>query len=129
MQSDQDRVTAMQTRSFSGIVFLAGVWLIISPFILSYGSGAVTWNQVIFGVIIAILGIIRYNALSAVWASWLSALAGLWMITAPFDIASATGAARWSSTIAGLVTLLLSLAITSSPSVQTTHLHNGHPAM
>lgn len=35
---------------------LAGVWLIISPFILSYAGTASYWNQIIFGVIVAILG-------------------------------------------------------------------------
>lgn len=129
MQNDQDGVTDMQTRSFSGIVFLAGIWLVISPFILGYGSSTTAWNQIIFGAVIAILGIIRYSALSAVWASWLSALAGLWMIVVPFVIASATTAAHWSGVIAGLVTLVLSLATTSSSSMQTTDLHRSHPAM
>jgi hypothetical protein len=123
-----DRGEAMQTRSFSGIVFLAGIWLIISPFILGYNSAGVTWDQVIFGIIIAILGIIRYSALSAVWASWLSALAGLWMVIAPFAISGASGAARWSSVIAGLVTLILSLAITNSPA-ETPNMHRTHPVM
>jgi hypothetical protein len=128
MQNDVARGEATQIRGFSAIVFLAGIWLIISPFILSYDSAAVTWDQVIIGIIIAVLGIIRYSALLAVWASWLSALAGLWMIIAPFAISGATGAARWSSAIAGLVTFILSLAITNSHT-ETPNMHRTHPAM
>jgi hypothetical protein len=128
MQTDEERHDAMETRSASGIIILAGIWLIISPFILSYDSSAVTWNQVVFGVIIGILGIIRYMNLAAMWASWLSALAGLWMVIAPFVIGGATTAARWSSVITGLITLVLSLGIVNQR--ERLHMpHHTHPAM
>lgn len=128
MQTDEERHDAMETRSASGIIILAGIWLIISPFILSYDSAAVTWNQVIFGVIIGILGIIRYMNLAATWASWLSALAGLWMVIAPFAIGGATTAARWSSVITGLITLVLSLGIVNQRDRLHTY-HRSHPVM
>lgn len=124
MQSDEDRHDTMETRGASGIIVLAGIWLIISPFILSYSSSAVTWDQIAGGIVIGLLGIIRYLNIPALWASWLSALAGLWMVIIPFAISSAGTAARWSSVIAGLVTMILSLGIIN----QREGIHT-HPAM
>lgn len=114
------------TRSLSVIVFLAGIWLIISPFILSYSSSGVQWDQFIFGIIIAVLAAIRFFANSAHWASWLAALAGLWMIIAPYAISTASTGARWASVIGGIVALVVALVNTNT-STQT-HIHHGHPA-
>lgn len=120
----------MQTRSLSGIVFLSGIWLTISPFIFSYSASGMKWDQFAFGIAIALLAIIRYFATSALWSSWLSALFGLWMIVAPFVVNGASTAVYWSSIIGGLVALILSLAATASytPSHHLSH-HRGHPAM
>lgn len=37
---------------FNGI---AGIWLIISPFIFGYNYAAAYWNSIIFGIIVAVL--------------------------------------------------------------------------
>lgn len=114
------------TRSLSVIVFLAGIWLIISPFILNYSMGGVQWNQFIFGIIIAVLAAIRFFFTGAHWASWLAALCGLWMIIAPYAMSQASTGARWASVIGGIVALIAALANTSTNA--ETHYHAGHPA-
>lgn len=130
MQTDEDKREAMKTRTSSAIIFLAGVWLLLSPFFFNYSSGGLRGDQVVFGAIIAILGIVRYFDLRAAWASWLSALAGLWMIIAPYAISGATTAARWSSMVGGLIVLAFSLAIANSSTEQSRMQHHGgHPAM
>lgn len=41
---------------------IAGIWLIISPFILAYATPAAYWNSVIFGVVTLILASISTGA-------------------------------------------------------------------
>lgn len=113
-------------RSLSGIVFLAGIWLIISAYIFNYSSTAFIWNQVVGGIVIAVLAIVRYLARGALWASWLNALVSAWLIIASLTM-SQTTAALWAGLIGSVVAFVLALANTSSPA--HTHLHHGHPAM
>lgn len=114
-------------RGLSGIVFLAGVWLIISAYIFSYNSTALIWNQVVGGIIIAVLAIVRYVARGATWASWVNALVSAWLIIATATM-GLTASARWCGFIGSVVAFVLALANTSSPSQTTYHMHHGHPA-
>ncbi|HVU34923.1 MAG TPA: SPW repeat protein [Opitutaceae bacterium] len=41
---------------------LAGIWLIIAPFALHFETAGQTWNSVIVGIIVAILGIVSGGA-------------------------------------------------------------------
>jgi hypothetical protein len=38
---------------------IAGIWLIISPFVLGYGSGDAYWNPIVFGAIVAVVALAR----------------------------------------------------------------------
>lgn len=114
-------------RSLSGIVFLAGVWLIISAYIFNYTSTAFIWNQVVGGIVIAVLALVRYAFRSAVWASWLNALVSAWLIIATLTM-SQTTAALWSGLVGSVVAFVLALANTTRPAETTHHLHHGHPA-
>lgn len=51
----------------SGINVLAGIWLIISPWVLGLSSNRVaTWDLVILGIIVGVLAAIRFfSGLSA----------------------------------------------------------------
>lgn len=113
MPYEQIEQRGRQARGLDVIVFLAGIWLIVSPFLFTYESGAILASQVIFGIVVSVLAIVRYFVHEAVWASWLSAVSGLWLIVAPFLIGGASAAAYWSSIIGGLVVLLISVALTS----------------
>ncbi len=69
----------------STINLLAGIWLIISPFVLNYSNlGAGATNAVVVGIVVAILALIKMANPEATWASWINFLLGLWMIVAPF---------------------------------------------
>lgn len=96
-----------QSRGLSGINFILGIWLIISPYILSYTSSAARWDQTAFGIVILILSAIRYAAPSAAWSSWLNGLAGLWMIIAPWILSYNRTVAYWNEVIVGIVVALL----------------------
>lgn len=112
-------------RPISALVFLAGIWLIISPFLLGYSANGFRADQIIFGVIIAVLAAIQYFFTEARWASWLAALAGLWMIIAPYAMSNVSTGARWASVIGGLVTFFAALSSAMSTRGET-HIHHGH---
>ncbi len=79
-----------QVKVASGISFLFGIWLIISPFVLGFStlSMVAMWDAVIVGIIVAILSAIRFfNPMSSPALSWIDALLGLWMIVSPFILA------------------------------------------
>lgn len=73
----------------SAVTFLAGVWLVLAPFVLDYapadsGIGAY-WNDLVVGVAIAMLAIVRAVAPSNVpWFSIVNVVLGAWLIVAPF---------------------------------------------
>ncbi|HET9850144.1 MAG TPA: SPW repeat protein [Candidatus Saccharimonadales bacterium] len=106
----QDGIEARDIRSMAGINFLLGIWLIISPWILSYNTGGAKWNQFAFGIVILVLSGLRYIFPRALGASWLVALAGIWMIIAPFIIGYNSTAAYWNEVIVGIVVTILALS-------------------
>lgn len=73
----------------SAVTFLAGVWLVLAPFVLDYapaGSGiGAYWNDLVVGIAIATLAIVRAVAPSNVpWFSVVNVVLGAWLIVAPF---------------------------------------------
>jgi SPW repeat len=46
----------------SGLNLLAGIWLIIAPFVLGYGDGDPYWNDIVFSVIVFVLALISATA-------------------------------------------------------------------
>ncbi|OGY21835.1 MAG: hypothetical protein A2126_00375 [Candidatus Woykebacteria bacterium GWB1_45_5] len=95
----------------SWLAFLAGLWLIVSPFILGYSTTTTAMNNdVIVGAAVVTLSLITivWKRLTASWLSWLIALVGIWEIAAPFllDYTSTTVAA-WNGAILGVIILIL----------------------
>jgi hypothetical protein len=88
---------------------LAGIWLIIAPWVLAYVSSDPRWNDVVFGAIVACFALARLlGAYSASWLSWLNALIGVWLIVAGFTIDS-SAAASGNDIVLGIVVALLAL--------------------
>lgn len=91
---------------------LAGIWLIIAPFILGYSSitGAL-WNDIIVGAAVLLFAIVRaVGDARANWASWIDLLLGIWLIIAPFAIGySAISAALWNDIILGIAVVVFAL--------------------
>ena len=116
-------------RSLAGLNFLFGLWLIISPYILSYDNSQSKWQQTIAGVIVAILAAVRYFALDQVWASWVNAVVGLWMIIAPFATNFQPAAARWNAVIFGILVGIVALSNAAQHSAHHGATGTHHPAM
>jgi hypothetical protein len=74
-----------QIRTASGLAVLFSLWLIVSPFVLSFAGSTGMWDAVVVGVIVLVLAWIRYaNPLNTSALSWLVALLGVWLIVSPY---------------------------------------------
>lgn len=98
-------------RTASGLDLVAGLWLVIAPFVLGYATvtGAL-WNDVIFGIAIVVLAASREvgEGYRHAWPSWVNALIGLWLIIAPFAIGySFIREAVWNDVIIGIAVVVL----------------------
>lgn len=97
-------------RTMSGLNFLFGLWLIISPYLLSYNTAQAKWEQTVAGIVVAILAAVRYFAPSQVWTSWVNALIGIWMIIAPFATGYNSTAAYWNEVIFGILIAIVGIS-------------------
>lgn len=96
--------------STSGLNALAGVWLIVAPFALSYSSEDPYWNDIAFGTMIAAIAFIRLGGAARVHIlSRLNAVLALWIFVSAFWLDDTHRAA--SNDIAvGIIVVSLSLA-------------------
>jgi SPW repeat len=86
---------------------IAGIWLIISPFVLGYTGGDATWNPIVFGAFVGILALARtVGGVRAVWLSWLNMAIGVWLFSAAFWLADSSQAS-WNVGILGVVVFVL----------------------
>ena len=94
-------------RTVAGLNVLAGIWLIIAPFVLGYGDGDPYWNDIVFGAIVVVLGASRgLFALRQTWLSALNVLIGAWIFISAFWLDS-TGKAAWNDVILGAIVFVL----------------------
>ena len=102
-----DRSDSVWTSSF---IVLAGIWLILSPFVLLFQNQAALINDVVVGAVITVFAVIRAVAPGprTSWLSWLNGLWGIWLIVAPF-ILSYGGIARPNDIIVGIFIVVFSL--------------------
>jgi hypothetical protein len=98
-------------RPASVLNLLAGVWLIISPWALSF-SGVLrpTWDAVAVGIAVGVLAIIRLGTEGTQGLSWINLVLGIWMLISPFvlDFVGST-VAMWNAVLLGILVGLFSL--------------------
>jgi SPW repeat len=98
-----------EVKGASGLNVLAGIWLIIAPWVLGYSVADPRWNDVIFGIIVGIFGLTRVlGAYRESWLSWLNALIGVWIFIAAFTIDS-TGTASVNDIVLGVIVFVLGI--------------------
>jgi hypothetical protein len=94
----------------SGLNVLAGIWLIIAPWVLGYSARDPRWNDVVFGIIVAGLALIRATGgYREQWVSVVNALIGVWLFVAAFTIDHTT-VATWNDIILGVIVFVLALS-------------------
>ncbi len=88
-----------------------GVWLVLAPFVLGYSAlQGPLWNDIITGVIIAALAMIRFGSpLGSVWASWTNAGIGAWLVIAPFVLGGYVVPATWNDIVTGVLVVILAV--------------------
>jgi SPW repeat len=99
-------------KKISWVNFILGLWLIVAPFALFYrGISAALWDNVIVGIIIAVLAgwrALGKESVRMTVTSWVVALLGLWTLVAPFALRYAGNAnAMWNNVIVGIVVAIL----------------------
>lgn len=98
----------------SGLVVLAGLWLILEPFLMEEMLVGNLWNDVIVGVALVALGGYNYyrrtnEQFGSTAVAGLVALLGLWLIVSPFVYGDAGAADAtsdfgfWNDVVVGLI--------------------------
>ena len=91
------------TGGASWVNVLFGIWVMISPFIVQFARlPAAMWNNVIVGIVIALLALIRTSLPRQSGWSWANVILGIWMIISPFALGVMTTAILWNNVILGI---------------------------
>lgn len=108
------------------LIVIAGLWLIIAPFTLGFSGTILSMNDVITGIVIAIVSLVAIGMPEeGKWLNWISAILGVWIFITPFFLVSMGMAGTWNNLIIGVITAALGIWGTSSmPSTSSTQ----HPS-
>jgi hypothetical protein len=92
------------------LIFLLGIWLFVSPWVLGYDSrSAIALNINVFGALIALLAAFDLYKTYA-WAVVVNLLAGLWVAVSPWVGSLADrGAMMVNSVVVGAAVVVLAL--------------------
>ncbi|MGH8093051.1 MAG: SPW repeat domain-containing protein [Chthoniobacterales bacterium] len=76
------QTTTMTSVWISGLNVIAGIWLILAPFMLLYENSTARINDIVLGIVIAVFALIRafVPSFRTLWLSRLNALWGIWLI-------------------------------------------------
>lgn len=96
------------SRILSGAAIVLGVWLLFSPYLLSYGSLETTAQQTIIGFIIIVVAGVRLSLPTIHWPSWINIVLSIELILIPLTTPGISSAAQWNMTIIGLVVMIAS---------------------
>lgn len=103
--------------AFFFTVMILGLWLITSPFALDYDSTALTWSDIISGLLLiglAAVTLVRGWA----WAAWASSLIGVWLLFAPLVFEAPTAAAYANDTLAGALVIAFVVLMPGMPGMR-----------
>ncbi|HEX7022554.1 MAG TPA: SPW repeat protein [Trueperaceae bacterium] len=104
-----DPVRPIYARYASGPLLVLGLWLALSPFLFDYTVALATWVDVVGGLLVALLALLRLlRPLAAGGLTWVSFLVGLFMVVMPiFFQFAGTDPAFWINLITGLIVAIL----------------------
>jgi hypothetical protein len=99
-----------QVMTASGLDVLAGIWLLISPFVIGFASvSAAATNNVVCGIIVTVLAAVRFfGAYRQGWLSWVNCVIGLYTIASPWIVGFARNHhATTNNVVIGIVIAIL----------------------
>ncbi len=99
------------SRPASVLNVLAGIWLIISPWVLGFVlAPAAFWSTLLVGIAVLVLAAIRLATTGTSGLSWVNLLLGIWLIISPFALAfTAVQAAMGNAIFLGILVGIFSL--------------------
>jgi len=88
------------------VILAIGVWLLLAPLALSYGSvGGAAWNSYVVGAVVAV-----FASAALLWPEspseeWVNLVLGAWLVIAPFVLGfyASAALAAWTQVVAGLL--------------------------
>lgn len=93
----------------SALNVLAGIWLVIAPWVLGYSTAASRWNDVACGGAVILLAAVRVSAPARrAWLSLVNVAIGIWLIITSFALSS-YGTEWANDIILGAIVALLGL--------------------
>ncbi len=93
----------------SSLNVLAGIWLVISPWVLGYTTADSRWNVIVIGAVVGALALARVaGAYRSSGLSWINALSGVWLFVSAFWLASSTQAI-WNALLTGALVFVLAI--------------------
>ena len=94
-------------QNWAGLV--AGVWLLISPWVLGFSTGATErWTTVGVGAAVTLVAVWALAMPAARFAEWSAIALGLGLFLAPWTLSfTQVGAAAWNAWILGAVVAIL----------------------
>jgi hypothetical protein len=115
MQTTHNDTMWTPYRVATGLSVLAGLWVLVSPFILGYSDQSMAdensalWNDVVLGIAVAVLGAIMFFTSARYgWVGWISAILGLWLLISPWVLNfSDNNSALWNNVVFGVVAIVL----------------------
>ena len=115
---DYDSNPTERGKGLSAVIAILGIWMVVEAFWFDLVA-AQFWNDVLVGVLLLAVGGYNYyrradEELGSVAAASVAALAGLWLIAAPFLFGADVGLtettnnlAFWNDIVVGLIALVL----------------------
>jgi hypothetical protein len=95
----------------SGTALLAGLWLLLSPFLLSYRGADPAVVDAALGALMILVAVLRLTALRGqAWPSWVNVALGLWLVTSGLLIADSAVARCNEVVVGGLLVLVATLS-------------------
>jgi hypothetical protein len=106
-----DEATDREASWISSVLMLAGVWLILAPYLLGYVSQEAATSDILSGIAVGVLASIGALAATRSRATaWLSLAVGVWLLLAPFVLGyTAEQTPFWNDIIMGAVVIALSI--------------------
>lgn len=99
-----------QYRWVQAVIAGLALWLITSPFALGYTSAAMTWSDVISGIVALVLAGLALGRTRGL-ASWANAAVGIWLMLAPLVFWAPDPVAYANDTLVGALLVAFGLVI------------------
>jgi hypothetical protein len=120
-----------QVRVASGLDVIAGLWLLLSAFILTM-TDAMAWSCGLAGAAVVILAATRaFGAYNRSWMSWVNVAIGFWVILSPWVLPTESEDAMWNAVVTGIAIVLLAAwsALATDTARRYTEVRDDEPAI